>query len=290
MAQGIFHDHLVRGRTVLKLDLQGIGHGAFIRRSVILSEARIFDNPHLLAQGVDSRIDSHRILIMGYRQLAKDQSNRDHILQAMVTIRRIAQRPRLVDDPARRCLGGDGDGSDMIGAVFDLRIELKSAFNGCLSMVLGRKYLKQDIFYHIRPQGTGQGARFALAKHLLKSPPSRRQSRRIARPAASRQIRFTHTGVRGMPIDAQTPAINPALDSALRISAQVSLKSSQRIKQPRWKAAYTGSKAHPVPGTRAPLGTRVPGTVGWRSFMQSASSRADRAHPRLSIRQRRAMA
>src|ERR671914_1167675 len=157
-------------------------------------------------------------------------------------------------------------------------------------MVLGRKYLKQDIFYHIRPQGTGQGARFALAKHLLKSPPSRRQSRRIARPAASRQIRFTHTGVRGMPIDAQTPAINPALDSALRISAQVSLKSSQRIKQPRWKAAYTGSKAHPVPGTRAPLGTRVPGTVGWRSFMQSASSRADRAHPRLSIRRAMAMA
>ena len=52
-------------------------------------------------------------------------------------------------------------------------------------------------------------------------------------------------------------------------ASHVSLKSSQRIIAPMLNAACTGSSTNDVPGTRAPLGTRVPGTSGPMSFVQA---------------------
>ncbi|SPV16504.1 Uncharacterised protein [Burkholderia gladioli] len=52
-------------------------------------------------------------------------------------------------------------------------------------------------------------------------------------------------------------------------ASQVSLKSSQRIAAPMSKAALTGSSWNEVPGTRAPLGTTVPGTSGPSSLVQA---------------------
>jgi hypothetical protein len=49
----------------------------------------------------------------------------------------------------------------------------------------------------------------------------------------------------------------------------VSLKSSQRIIAPMLNAACTGSSWNEVPGTFAPLGTMVPGTMGPSSFVQA---------------------
>ncbi len=72
-------------------------------------------------------------------------------------------------------------------------------------------------------------------------------------------------------------------------ASQVSLKSSQRIMQPMLKAACTGSSWNCVPGTLAPLGTTVPGTMGPISLRQAGYSRASRPHPRVSIRQLRAV-
>ena len=52
-------------------------------------------------------------------------------------------------------------------------------------------------------------------------------------------------------------------------ASQVSLKSSQRIIAPMLKAACTGSSWNDVPGTFAPLGTTVPGTIGPSSLVQA---------------------
>ncbi|MNT48717.1 hypothetical protein D3C72_1855130 [compost metagenome] len=52
-------------------------------------------------------------------------------------------------------------------------------------------------------------------------------------------------------------------------ASQVSLKSSQRIIVPILNAAWTGSSWYCVPGTRAPLGTIVPGTMGPSSLVQA---------------------
>ncbi len=52
-------------------------------------------------------------------------------------------------------------------------------------------------------------------------------------------------------------------------ASQVSLKSSQRIMAPMLKAACTGSSWNWVPGTLAPFGTTVPGTMGPISLVQA---------------------
>src|ERR1700677_869500 len=72
-------------------------------------------------------------------------------------------------------------------------------------------------------------------------------------------------------------------------ASQVSLKSSHRIMAPMLKAAWTGSSWKRVPGTFAPLGTMVPGTIGPSSFVHCGYSRASRPQPRVSIKQYRAV-
>ncbi len=52
-------------------------------------------------------------------------------------------------------------------------------------------------------------------------------------------------------------------------ASQVSLKSSQRIIAPMLNAACTGSSWNGVPGTLAPFGTTVPGTIGPSSLVQA---------------------
>jgi hypothetical protein len=44
-----------------------------------------------------------------------------------------------------------------------------------------------------------------------------------------------------------------------------------------------------VPGTFAPFGTIVPGTIGPRSFVQAGNDSASRPQPSVSIRQLRAV-
>ena len=68
-------------------------------------------------------------------------------------------------------------------------------------------------------------------------------------------------------------------------ASQVSLKSSQRIMAPMSKAAFTGSSWKGVPGTLAPLGTTVPGTIGPSSLVQAGYSSASKPQPSVSMRQ-----
>ena len=68
-------------------------------------------------------------------------------------------------------------------------------------------------------------------------------------------------------------------------ASQVSLKSSQRIMAPMLNAACTGSSWNGVPGTLAPFGTTVPGTIGPSSLVQAGYSSASNPQPSVSIRQ-----
>ncbi len=68
-------------------------------------------------------------------------------------------------------------------------------------------------------------------------------------------------------------------------ASQVSLKSSHRIIAPMSNAALTGSIWNWVPGTLAPFGTSVPGTIGPNSFVHAGYSSASKPHPSVSIRQ-----
>ena len=72
-------------------------------------------------------------------------------------------------------------------------------------------------------------------------------------------------------------------------ASHVSLKSSQRIMAPMLKAACTGSSWNCVPGTFAPLGTMVPGTMGPRSLVHAGYDSASSPQPKVSSRQWRAV-
>ena len=72
-------------------------------------------------------------------------------------------------------------------------------------------------------------------------------------------------------------------------ASHVSLKSSQRMMQPMSQAAFTGSSWNWVPGTRAPFGTVVPGTMGPRCFAHSGKRSARKPQPSVSMRQWRAV-
>ncbi len=53
---------------------------------------------HLRAQRVDARIARHVVLVVVGREPAEDQRHGDHVLQAMIAVRGVRERPRLVDD------------------------------------------------------------------------------------------------------------------------------------------------------------------------------------------------
>ncbi len=102
-----------------------------------------------------------------------------------------------------------------------------------------------------------------------------------ARRSAS-ALRLSQSAVARMP---------PRLSDGCPHSAasQVSLKSSQRIIAPMLKAPCTGSSSKRVPGTRAPLITRMPGTSGPSSLLQAGNESAASPQPSVSIRQCRAV-
>ena len=54
---------------------------------------------------------------------------------------------------------------------------------------------------------------------------------------------------------------------------------------PMLNAACTGSSWNRVPGTLAPFGTTVPGTIGPSSLVQAGYSSASKPQPSVSIRQ-----
>src|SRR5487761_377494 len=70
---------------------------------------------------------------------------------------------------------------------------------------------------------------------------------------------------------------------------QVSLKSNQRIRLPILKAARTGSRRKPVPGTGTPVATGAPGTIGPSNLVHSQSESASQAQASESKRHKRAI-
>ena len=98
MADGIFHFHFFRRAAVAEEDLHGVGDGAFVRFEIFAGVARVFAHEHLRAEGVNARVGGGRVLVMVGGERAEDQADGGHVLQAMVAVGRVVQRPGLVND------------------------------------------------------------------------------------------------------------------------------------------------------------------------------------------------
>ena len=98
----------------------------FSRVEIVFRIVRIFDADHFGAQGIDARISRNRILVMIGGELAEDQTDGGHILNAMIAVGGIVQRPGLIDDADRRFLGGDYDLVDLLNAILHLIVQVQS--------------------------------------------------------------------------------------------------------------------------------------------------------------------
>ena len=75
---------------------------------IISSEAGLFDAFDFGAKGVDARSRSHSVFVVGSRQPAEEQRNRNHILHAMVAVGGVRERAFLVDDAQAGLVRADG--------------------------------------------------------------------------------------------------------------------------------------------------------------------------------------
>ena len=94
----------------------GVGNGAFVRFEIFAGVARVFTHDHFGAEGVNPRIGGGRVLVMVGRERAKDEADGGHILQTMIAIRRVVQRPGLVNDAEGRFVRVNLDALDLIEA------------------------------------------------------------------------------------------------------------------------------------------------------------------------------
>ena len=94
------------------------------------------------------------VLVVVGGQVAVDQRDGDHVLEAVVAVGRVVERAGLADDPDRRLLGRDHDPLDLGRAAPDLRVEPDGAFDGGLGVELGREGdLEQHVLHHVGAVG-----------------------------------------------------------------------------------------------------------------------------------------
>ena len=93
-------------------------------------------------------------------ELAEDQTDGGHVLNAMVAVGGIVQRPGLIDDADRRFLGGDHDLVDLLDAILHLIVQLEGALDRGLRMKFGgKRNFKQHILHHVRAERPAEDER-----------------------------------------------------------------------------------------------------------------------------------
>ena len=93
---------------------------------------------HSPAQRVDARIVRDGVLVVGGGEPAEDQRHGDHVLDAVVAVGRVGERPGLVDDAHARLLRLDHDALDVVEPVLDRRVQLHRALDRGLRVELRR--------------------------------------------------------------------------------------------------------------------------------------------------------
>ena len=91
-------------------------------------------------------------------EFAEDQTDGGHILNAVIAVGGIVQRPGLIDDADRRFMSSDYDLVDLLNAILHLIVQVESRLHRGLRMKLGRKRnFKQHILHHVRSERPCRG-------------------------------------------------------------------------------------------------------------------------------------
>ncbi len=106
---------------------------------VILAVVLVFLNDHFAAQGINAWICRDMVFIVFSCEGAKEQTNCHHVLQTVITVRRIRQGASLINDADCRLMRRKHDFFNLIQTRCNLLVEYHCTFNCALSMDLSRK-------------------------------------------------------------------------------------------------------------------------------------------------------
>jgi len=94
---------------------------------------------HLGAELVDARVGGDVVVVVGGREAAEDERDRDHVLDRVVAVGKVGQRALLVDDADRRVLRADLDVLDVVrrlAHLLELLVEDQRRLDGRLRVCL----------------------------------------------------------------------------------------------------------------------------------------------------------
>ena len=95
------------------------------------------------------------VFVVGGGEPAEDQRHGDHVLNAMIAIGGIRERPGLVDDAHAGLLRLDDDALDERDPVLDPRVQRHRALDRGLRVEFGREAdLEQHVFHHVAAERT----------------------------------------------------------------------------------------------------------------------------------------
>ena len=191
------HLDALRLAAVFEVHLHRIADVAQLRIEVVLRELLVLRYHHLVAQRIDARIACYIVFVVGRRQAPENQRHRNHVLQAVVAVCRVIERPGLVDDAYARFLRLDDDLPDVIDTVLDVLVQCHCSFDRGLRMKFRRVgNLEQHIFHDVAAVLPLELERLVPEEHVVEAPGFRRQCGRISHLAAHRDQREAHGAAR----------------------------------------------------------------------------------------------
>src|SRR5258708_28804095 len=117
MADRILYRDFLRRTSIREEHLHRVANRAFFGIEIILSKLRIFFDLHFGPQLVDKRIFRDFVFVILSGQVAPDERHGDHVLNAMITVRRIENSTTLINHALGRFLGFDDDRTDLSQSV-----------------------------------------------------------------------------------------------------------------------------------------------------------------------------
>src|SRR5882672_9153308 len=168
-------DHHLRERAaVIELDGERVRDRALLGVQVVFAELLVLDAGHLVSQTIDAGIARDVVLVVRRREAAEDERHGDHVLDAVVAVRRVRKRSLLVDYADRRLVGPDPDFLNVFSrfaARFHLLKDGQRRFGRRLGVELGGEGdLEEDVLDHVAAVGALELERLPLEEHVVEAP------------------------------------------------------------------------------------------------------------------------
>ena len=102
VADRIIDADALGARAVPEEHLYGVADVPLFRVEVIFGEIFVFPDFHSFTERIDAGVGRYFVLVIGRGQAAEYQGHGRHVLDAVIAVGRINERPGLVDELAER--------------------------------------------------------------------------------------------------------------------------------------------------------------------------------------------